>query len=170
MKLVDLVREAASQPFQSKDGRPMTLQLEPGLTDDELQTLESELPCPIPADVRELLQFCRGFSGLGYDVCLHDTHAFGHEAFPHPHPVAADGYGNFWIADIERGQWEWPRGVSTNPESTRAGGCWLQEGGWASCLSCIRSSFRTAKQLADLPDERIWRDEREIGSRRELFL
>jgi cell wall assembly regulator SMI1 len=109
MALVDLVRDAAGESFQSKDGRPISLEFSPGMTEDELRTLESELPCPIPPDVRDLLKYCRGFTGFGPvdAVDFNDPDAFGHEAFPHPHPIATDGCGNFWIVDLLPNSTHW---------------------------------------------------------------
>jgi len=68
------------------------------------------LPCPLPATIRELLGYCRGFSGLGVelvDFTGRDCNFEQAEVFPHGLPIAADGYGNFWVVDLLPGSREW---------------------------------------------------------------
>jgi hypothetical protein len=102
MNLLELVRDAARQSFEDEDGETYSLELRPGLSEDEIAALVAQLPCPIPAGVRELLAFCGGFSGGPTDFvdftgrdCL-----FEYEAFPFGLPIAADGFGNFWVIDL----------------------------------------------------------------------
>lgn len=103
MSAADLVRAAAQQAFTTDDGEPNPLMLEPPMSAAELEALQARLPCPIPADVRELLALCSGFTGgaLDYLDFTGARSSFEHaEIFPHGHPIAADGYGNFWVVDL----------------------------------------------------------------------
>lgn len=112
MKLVEIVRQASREVLTTEDGDPVPLELMPPLSDAELREFEAELPCPLPPDVRELLQFCSGFTGgpvdhvdftgRGCDVALEDT-------FPHNLGIAADGFGNFWVIDL------WPTSTTWGP-------------------------------------------------------
>jgi hypothetical protein len=97
------VREALTRPLVSEDGEPVRLELLPPLSDSERTAFEGRLPCPLPSEVRELLSVCSGFEGSAVDLvdftgvrCL-----FTYEAvFPHGLPIAADGFGNFWVVDL----------------------------------------------------------------------
>lgn len=110
MRLVDLVRNATTLDLTTEDGDPAPWELSPGLSDAELASFEASLPCALPAEVRELLQCCSGvtsgavevvdFTGLSLD--------FEYTAiFPHGVPVAADGFGNFWVVDLQPGARSW---------------------------------------------------------------
>ena len=103
MKVIDIVRQAAEQPLTTADGEAAPLVLDPPLGDADLRALEAQLPCAIPPDVTELLSFCSGFSGGP----IHFVDFTGRQgmfefeaAFPHGLPIAADGYGNFWVVDL----------------------------------------------------------------------
>lgn len=97
-----LMRDASRKAFTNEDGETFTLELRPPLSEPEIVAFEARLPCPIPAAVRELLAYCGGFSGGAADFvdftgqdCM-----FEYEGFPHGVPIAADGYGNFWVVDL----------------------------------------------------------------------
>lgn len=102
MTPLELVREASKKDFRSEDGEPITLKLLPGLSDSEIAKFESSLPCPLPAEIRDLLGFCRGFDELLESVDFTGLHQ-GFElrsVFPHGLPIAHDGYGNYWVVDL----------------------------------------------------------------------
>jgi len=93
-----------------EDGNAVELELSPGLSEVEIEEFGRTLPCPLPASVRELLAYCRGFSGLGVDLvdftgrdCSYEQA----EVFPHGLPIAGDGYGNFWVVDLDSDSREW---------------------------------------------------------------
>ncbi len=107
----DLVRNASRDAFITEDGDPVKFEFFPPLSPSEIDVFESRLPCPLPYEIRELLAFCRGFTGGAADFVdfTGDDCMFEFEsAFPHGLPIAADGYGNFWVVDL-------------HPESTRWG-------------------------------------------------
>ena len=92
-----------SKSLSSEDGERISLRLHPPLAAAEIDALERELPCALPPEVRELLTLCRGFEGGLADFvdftgknCLFEYEP----AFPHGLPIAADGYGNFWVVDL----------------------------------------------------------------------
>jgi len=103
MSLVDLIREAIAGGLTGEDGEPVQISPIASLSPAEIHAFAARLPCAIPSDIRELLAFCRGFEGSVADVVdfTGDACNFGHEAiFPHGLPVAADGFGNFWVVDL----------------------------------------------------------------------
>jgi hypothetical protein len=62
----------------------------------------------IPPEIVELLNYSRGFEFSPLDEVRFDTYGqFGfEEMFPHSVPLAGDGFGNFWIIDIDtKGNW-----------------------------------------------------------------
>lgn len=115
MTATDVLRRASELPLQTKRGKRTKLELLPPATDAEIKSLGSRLPCPLPDDIRELLLYCRGLSCdavdfvdfidfTGADCMFEDA-----DAFPHGLPFAADGCGNFWVADL------WPDSRTWGP-------------------------------------------------------
>jgi len=109
MTPLELLRDALSKTLTTEDGEPASLDLRPPLSDMEIDAFETTLPCALPTEVRELLAYCGGFSGGGVDFvdftgqdCL-----FEFESFPYGVPIAADGYGNFWVVDLSPDSVSW---------------------------------------------------------------
>lgn len=103
MSLVEILRDAKSRPLVSEDGEPVRMELFAGLEDRDIDRFAAGLPCPLPGEIRELLRFSRGFSGLAADPVdfTGGDHLFEMpEVFPHALPIAADGYGNYWVVDL----------------------------------------------------------------------
>lgn len=103
MTTIDVIREAQELDLTDEDGAQIELSLLPPLTESEVEQFESTLPCPLPHDVADLLKFCRGFDGVLADQVdfTGESMMFEHEViFPHGLPIAADGYGNFWVVDL----------------------------------------------------------------------
>lgn len=73
------------------------------LSPAQLKELESTLPCPIPADVRELLSYCTGFAGCICDF-VDLTGKMGdfelRQVFPSGLPIAGDEDDNYWVVDL----------------------------------------------------------------------
>lgn len=108
--LPDVLRALAGKQFVDEDGEPVVLELEPPATPEQIEALEAAFPCPIPEDIREGLRLATGLVGgplesvslLGLDG------GFGvEEVFPHAHPIAHDGFGNYWIVDLLPESKEW---------------------------------------------------------------
>lgn len=104
MALIDLIEEISRSTFSDEDGHPLTVRLLPGLSRAEIETFAATLPCPLPVEVRALLERCSGIDGMleGIDFCGRMFgDAFGQdEFFPHALPIAHDGFGNYWIIDL----------------------------------------------------------------------
>lgn len=110
MALVNLVRDAALLPLCTGDGAPSPLELEPGLSDTEIDRLAATLPCPLTDDVRALLKLCSGFRDSPLEIVDftgRDCDYGDDTIFPYGHPIAADGYGNFWVVDLLPGSTHW---------------------------------------------------------------
>lgn len=110
MSLVEIVQQASLLPLTTEDGKPAWLELAPPVSEEELLLLESEIPCALPDEVRELLRFSSGFGGGAIDLVdfTGERCSFEFEsAFPHGLPIAADGMGNFWVVDLTRSSLTW---------------------------------------------------------------
>lgn len=85
------------------------IELQPGLSAEELLALEQRLGLPLPPDMRELLAFARGFAcERAGEVDFTGSLPFAFEsAFPCGVPVAADGMGNFWVVDANPATGAW---------------------------------------------------------------
>ncbi len=85
------------------DGEAVALELLPGLTSGELESFAATLPFALPDAVRELVLHCRGIEGSVADVVDftgRDLDYEQREIFPTGLPIASDGFGNFWVADL----------------------------------------------------------------------
>lgn len=105
MSPLEIIRDAQRRTLVDEDGEPVELQPYPGLSDEQLTTLESRIPCHLPDHIRELLRYCRGFDGSAaewVDFTGADPGIAIPDVFPHGLTLAGDGYGNFWVADLTR--------------------------------------------------------------------
>jgi len=96
MKAIDILRDMEGTRFEDEDGEVKELKLLPALNDEELSQLESQLPCPVPDDVRQLFTYCRGFEGVLESIDFSGGLTAGfemEEIFPHAIPIAHDGNG-----------------------------------------------------------------------------
>jgi SMI1 / KNR4 family (SUKH-1) len=109
MTVTEQLKSLLTETYVSEDGDEYQIELLPGLTDNEIDNLAKELPTgQIPNDVKELLKFTRGFEFYGIDEVTFDgVGQFGFEnIFPHSVQLAGDGFGNFWILDVDsKGNW-----------------------------------------------------------------
>src|SRR6186713_2867440 len=93
-----------SNKYESEDGDLYKIELLDGMTDSEIENLKNRLPDNnLPNEIEELLRFSKGFEFYGLEEVRFD--AFGHfgfeEMFPKSIQLAGDGFGNFWILDID---------------------------------------------------------------------
>lgn len=106
---VEQLKSILKQKYISEDGDEYHVELRHGLTDDQINLLSKKLPNNhIPIDIVELLKFTSGFDFYGFDEITFDSiREFGLENFfPHSIQLAPDGFGNFWILDIDdNGNW-----------------------------------------------------------------
>jgi cell wall assembly regulator SMI1 len=109
MTPLEIIRRAQAGTLIDEDGNVVVLELLPGLSKRELQDFAEQLPCRVPPEIAELLGACRGFYGTVEQVEFTGRDlAFEFEtAFPYGLPIAADGYGNFWVVDLHPGTAVW---------------------------------------------------------------
>jgi cell wall assembly regulator SMI1 len=102
---VEIIQRAMRTTLLDEDGGEIQLELFPPMQDGEIDALETRLPCRLPDGFRDLLKFTRGFEGGAAEaVDFSGELPFAHEEiFPHGFPIAADGFGNFWVADLTPG-------------------------------------------------------------------
>jgi hypothetical protein len=106
MRAIELLRAAEGRVLRDEDGNEGALKLLPPLSAEEFRDLEGQLPCPLPADARELLSFSRGFGGGQLETVDFSGKTFENggvwieEILCSPVPIAHDGFGNYWILDI----------------------------------------------------------------------
>lgn len=98
-----------TEKYVSEDGDDYKVELKPGLTDQQIDDLAKGLPTgQIPNEIRGLLKFASGFEFYGLEEVTFDgVGQFGfEELFPTSVQLAGDGFGNFWILDIDsKGKW-----------------------------------------------------------------
>lgn len=109
MTALEQLKSILNEEYISEDDDEYKVELKPGLTDQQIDKLATQLPSgQIPSDIRELLKFARGFDFFGFDEVTFDgVEQFGFEnVFPHSIQLTGDGFGNFWILDIDdKGNW-----------------------------------------------------------------
>jgi hypothetical protein len=99
--VVQRLRAAADSALTDAKGHRVSLQLRPGLDEPELTALQAQYPVPLPAELVDLLSVTRGVDGLldlDFTGAAHQVEPA--ELMPAGLPVAADGFGNFWLLDL----------------------------------------------------------------------
>jgi cell wall assembly regulator SMI1 len=100
---VDAIRRAQEANLVDEDGDAVALELQPALSENEIEALAAEVGAPLPRDLRAVLAYTSGLDGTaldaidftGRDVSFEDR-----DVFPLGFPIAADGFGNFWVLDL----------------------------------------------------------------------
>ena len=85
------------------DGRATVLELAPAAPAEELERLKGEVGLPLPRELRATLELTMGIEGSALesiDFTGRTLDVEVRELFPAGLPVAADGYGNFWVLDL----------------------------------------------------------------------
>jgi hypothetical protein len=102
MKPLDIIKQAEETRFEDENGYIEEFKMLPPLTPEEFRQLEARIPCPLPSETRELLEYCRGFDGVLESIDFSGLYPeFGmEEVFPHGVPIAHDGFGNYWVVDL----------------------------------------------------------------------
>ena len=109
MTPLEIIRRAQAGTLVDEDGNVLALELLPGISNRELQEFAEQVPCRLPPEIAELLGTCRGFYGTieQVDFTGKDLMFEFEAAFPYGLPIAADGYGNFWVVDLHPGTTTW---------------------------------------------------------------
>jgi hypothetical protein len=109
MTPTEKLKSFLDKQYESEDGDAYKIELLEGMSQSEIEELKENLPNQhLPTEIEELLKFCRGFEFYGLEEVRFDS--FGHfgfeEVFPNSIQLAGDGFGNFWIQDIDsKGNW-----------------------------------------------------------------
>lgn len=110
MTLVDIIKNSSGMGMVDEEGNEEKLRLLPPATTAELATLEAEIPCPIPSQIRDILAVARGFDNgplESFDFAGISSAVGMEEIFPHSLALAHDGYGNYWVADLHPDSSDW---------------------------------------------------------------
>jgi hypothetical protein len=102
MNPLEVLQNALKSPLVDEDGEKVRLEILSGLTEQQIVEFATDIPCILPAEIRELLAFTQGFSDFA-DVDFTGRNLGGFELpeiFPHGLAIAADGFGNFWVVDL----------------------------------------------------------------------
>jgi len=109
MTPTEQLKAILNDKYVSEDGEDYKVELKPALTDEQINSLASKLPTgQLPNDIKELLKFSSGFTFYGpEEVTFDGIGQFGFEnIIPNSVQLAGDGFGNFWILDIDsKGNW-----------------------------------------------------------------
>lgn len=109
MTPTEKLKSILTEQYVSEDGDEYKAVLKAGLNDQQIDELAKRLPTgQVPTEIRELLKFASGFEFFGLEEVTFDgVGLFGFEKFfPNSVQLAGDGFGNFWILDVDRnGNW-----------------------------------------------------------------
>jgi hypothetical protein len=109
MTATEQLKLILTEKYFSEDEDEYKVELKSGLTDQQIDKLAMQVPTgKLPDDIRDLLKFASGFEFYGLEEITFDgVGEFGFEnIFPHSVRLAGDGFGNFWVLDIDKnGNW-----------------------------------------------------------------
>lgn len=102
MNAIEVLRQAQSAALTDEDGQAVVLELAPALPAGEIDALQARIGLPLPRELRALLGFCSGVDGCldGIDFTGASMSFQQADVFPSGLPIAADGFGNFWVLDL----------------------------------------------------------------------
>lgn len=109
MTPIEKLKSILNEKYISEDEEEYQIELLEGLSEEQINNITESLPSNhIPLEIKELLKFARGFEFQGLEEITFDgVGQFGFEEFfPHSVQLAGDGFGNFWILDVNKnGNW-----------------------------------------------------------------
>ena len=96
------IERARHAELVGKNGKPVALELEPGLAPSEIESIEQELGVAVPREVRDVLEHTAAISVPWHDLDFSGrTLSFeAEDMFPSGLPIAPDGFGNHWVLDL----------------------------------------------------------------------
>ena len=105
-------------PRQALEKFSHTVTLRPGLSEEEVALFQKQLPGPLPLEIRELLIYSAGFDVVSGQllksrrmsgtapVLFTGSGNVGLSVLPCPVALLGDGFGNFWVVDVNpSGAW-----------------------------------------------------------------
>ena len=100
------IERACAAELVDEDGRRVSLELEPGLSPGEIESIEVEIGAPLPRELRAVLGRTAAIDGALDQIDFTGrTLAFGgQDLFPAGLPIAHDGFGNHWVLDLTPGE------------------------------------------------------------------
>ncbi len=108
--VVEFLKQTQGTVYVGKTGKQKTLKLLPPLNEQKLSAFEASLPCPLPDEMRELLQCASGLEGTACrlssrfeieEIRLAGSNGLGpDDLFPRGKELAVDGCGNSWGVDL----------------------------------------------------------------------
>ncbi len=105
-----IIESALRQDLVDDEQKPVHARLLPGLSSEELDEMTRTLPVAPSRDFRELLEFCGGIEGTLEKIDFSGrTLRDGFEAdfIPYGLPIAHDGFGNYWVVDLQPDNPDW---------------------------------------------------------------
>lgn len=109
MTPTEQLKSILNEKYFSEDEEEYKVELKKSLTEEEIEVLAKKLPTgQLPTEIVELLKFASGFEFNGLEEVTFDgAEQFGFEEFfPNSILLAGDGFGNFWILDVDKnGNW-----------------------------------------------------------------
>jgi hypothetical protein len=103
MRNIEIIKTLKESTFKDEDGEDYSLEFQEGLTDSEIKNLEKHFPNEtLDYELKEILKETRGWHSYGLDgIDFSSIDHFGFtELSPYSITLGHDGYGNFWILDI----------------------------------------------------------------------
>ena len=101
MSLADILRSAAEREFRDPDGGAIRFELTPGLDDDRIARVQARYRVPLPAQLVDAMRVTAGAEQLlGLDLTGESHSVEADPLLPAGHPIAGDGFGNFWLLDL----------------------------------------------------------------------
>ena len=103
MDPIEEIARAQSTDLVDEDGTPVQLAPAPGLSEAEIEDLQTGLGVRLPHELRALLAHTSGIDGVLDAVDFTGRGLAGFEApdiFPAAHTIAHDGFGNHWVVDV----------------------------------------------------------------------
>jgi hypothetical protein len=106
----EIIQSALEQNLVDEDRKPVHVRLLPGLTKQEVDEFAYSLPVPPSDDVCDLLEFCSGIEGTLEQIDFTGkslSDGFGPDFLLHGLAIALDGYGNYWVVDMQPENHNW---------------------------------------------------------------
>ena len=159
-------------PKQTLEKFSRSVTLRPGLSEEDVARFQTQLPGVLPDEIRELLIYSAGFDVASGQLLkssrVSDTARVlftgsgdvGLSILPCPIALVGDGYGNFWVVDVnQNGAWGAILFVCHDPPVIA-----IQAADLADFLSQVLNpggsdSENTLDYVRNAATTRIWRDD-----------